>query len=121
MELACLETGVAEHSLVLGKGVSIAAGRSAEHHQAELRGHWRRDAVFVGNEFVGNCSSSGCKRGMDLPQQAFTGGDVEVMQEIGKQRQVVAAAVFYVERASGDRAVAPGDSCGLCVFPCHVE
>src|SRR4029077_19967333 len=48
--LAAGEAGDAEHPVVLGEGVGVAARGTAEHHHGEHGVHRRRDAVLVGDE-----------------------------------------------------------------------
>ena len=60
----------------------------------------RGDAIFVGHEFERGDGAAGFKRGVNLPQQALTGRNVEVMQEICEQNHVVVIAEVRVEGAA---------------------
>ena len=47
---------------------------------------------------------------MYLPEEADAGFAVEVVEEVGDQREVVAFAEGYVKGAAGDQVMAGGDA-----------
>ena len=110
------ESRIAEHLLVLSKGISVSRVRSCQHDQTESGRDGRRDAVFVRNKFERDGFAPGLERGINAAHQFFTSGCVKMMKDICQQNEVVAFAEFDFKRASRSRRMAVGNTEFLGVF-----
>ena len=103
------ESRIAEHLLILSKGISISRVRSRQHDQTESGRDGRRDAVFVRNKFERDGFAPSLKRSIDAAHQFFTGGCVKMMKDICQQNEVVAFAEFDFKRTSRSAGMAVGN------------
>jgi len=120
-ELNSREIGASRNALDLCEGVSVAGGRSGQHHHAEgSRGGWR-NAIRIGNEFSDCGAAARLERGMHLSHESGAGGRIEMVQEIGDQYKIVVGAKVDFEGAAGKQVVAIGNSCCLRILHCDFE
>jgi hypothetical protein len=86
---------------------------SQEHEQAEGAGSRRTYAGIVEQRLVNEDAASHRQRGVCLGEQARAGGEIPVMQDVGKERRVVIARPFLPEHVDRARADAfPETGCG---------
>src|SRR5580698_4991492 len=97
-------------ALQLSKRVSIPLRRRGQHHHAERCRNRRRYAVGIGNQFKNGCPTARFERGMHLFHEGHADRGIEMMQEIGDQRQIVAAAEVHLESISRKKVIAVPDS-----------
>ena len=100
MRLAAGKTRVAKHSDVLCKRVGVPGRRRAQHHQAEGRSRRRGDTIRVRDELECHCLPARFQRRMHFAEQSLASDRIEMMQEIGQQDQIIAAAKIGLEGAT---------------------
>jgi hypothetical protein len=115
-ELNSRKAGTFRYALQLCESVSVAGRSSSQHHHAEGSRGGRRNAVRIGNEFSDCDAARWNQCGMHLAHESGACGWIEMVQEIGDQRQIVSAAKIDFESAAGEQVVAVGDAHRLGVL-----
>ena len=86
--------------------VGIASRRIGEHGEAEARGHRRRDAIRIRDEFKNRDAAARLQRAVNLRKKARAGRCVEMMQEVGHQGRVESRGKIHLERIAGQGPMA---------------
>ena len=87
-------------SLELTSRVGVPARRGPEHHDGEHRRERGRDPILIGHELYRKHPPSLAQTPSASLQQANTGLLVEVVQEVGQENQIVAAAPVHLKSAA---------------------
>src|ERR1019366_460048 len=119
--LAGAEASVAEHAVNLGEGVRVAVGRGAEHPHGEKGSVGRGYAIFVRHELNHSDETAGLQRLPDSFEQCYIGREIEVVQEVGQERYVVAGTEGHFECAARDCAETPRNSHFRSIFSGHFK
>src|ERR1700687_2118369 len=102
------KTGVAEHLFVFGKRIRIARVGGSQHHEAESRWGWRRNAVLVRHKFQSDGLAAGLQRGVNAPHQFLASENIEMMEDVGQKNDVVSFAEIGVKSAAGSLKICSG-------------
>src|SRR5207247_1382774 len=94
----------------------VAARSGAQHHETEGSRPGRGHPVFVGNELQRDRAPRLAQSGVGFAQEPFTGGLVEMMQEIRQKYDFVVIPEIRVESAACNGLVAGADPFRLRIF-----
>ena len=100
------KAGLLQHVVEFGEGVGVACRRRCQHDQAEAGRLWRGNAIDIWNKFDDRDTTAGPKSGINLFQEGYASGRIEVMKEIWDQYDIVIFSQLDLEGAAGDRAEA---------------
>lgn len=115
VQRAVRETRCTKHAVKFGEGVSIAAGGGREHDKRESRRHWRRDAIFVGDELERDQAATGAKSRAEATEKSCALLRVEVVEQIGEEDDVVGAFEVDGECIARKSGVAIADAHLCCM------
>ena len=99
-KVGVLETCAGVHFGEFAEGVGIAGDGGGQHGHAESGGLWRRDTVFVGNEFEGGDATARLERAANFFEQADASVCIEMEQEV-VNRIMVGSGKIDFEGAAG--------------------